>query len=224
MRNAYIYLIIFLSSFGALYAQTSNLPAIPTSTAPAVALSENEILFTDDANEADDTQKPKNTNGFLLLLQAIFSLSLVLALVYGLVYFLKQISSKTTATSNTIQILSSKSLTSSTSLHIVEVENQVFLIGSGDNINLITEFTNQETIDSLRLKSATEKETPQNFIALFKERLNLENLEILKAPRKDFLSNQTERLNNLKNKSLANNGLENEVLGNNNRELDNNDK
>ena len=51
-------------------------------------------------------------------------------------------------------MLSSKSLTGSRALHLVEVGNQIFLVGTAENsVNLVSEILDKETVDGLRLQA-----------------------------------------------------------------------
>ena len=104
-------------------------------TAPAVNDGEGLVTFT-----------------FWDFLRMLLVFLLVIASIYGLIFFLKKIGTGKYEESDLINILSSKSVAAGKSLHIVEVGNQMMLLGvSEDSINLITEITDKETFDSIKL-------------------------------------------------------------------------
>ena len=86
---------------------------------------------------------------------------LVIASIYGLIFFLKKMGTGKYEESDLINIISSKSVAAGKSLHIVEVGNQMMLLGvSDDSINLITEITDKETFDILKLHKGEKGNIP----------------------------------------------------------------
>lgn len=82
---------------------------------------------------------------------------LILALFVGGLYMLFRFIQKKKGTSvsgeTAIKVLSSRSAGGNRMLQIVEVGNQVFFIGVGDgSINLISEISDKETVDWLRME------------------------------------------------------------------------
>jgi flagellar protein FliO/FliZ len=99
-----------------------------------------------------------------------------------------------------IRLLGTRALTGNRALHVVELGNKVFLVGAAENgISLISEITDQETLDTVRL--ATSQAPPQTFQG-FAQFLQ----SFLRAPRKqtgstqdtlDFMKQQRQRLQKL---------------------------
>ena len=118
------------------------------------------ILFPeeDQSTIENDLQEPAapSSVGVADLVRVIIVLAGVVALIYLLVYFLKKFSPLAETEEEQIGILATRHLKKDSSLHIIEVGNQVFLIGSGsNNISLISEITDQETLDKLHLETGT---------------------------------------------------------------------
>ena len=90
-------------------------------------------------------------------LRMILFLGLVIAAIYLFFYFLKRLSGRTAAESGLIRLLGSRSLKGEASVHLVEIGNQTFLVGSG-SANLISEITDKETLDGPKLELAAAPE------------------------------------------------------------------
>jgi flagellar protein FliO/FliZ len=82
------------------------------------------------------------------LVQLIFALGIIIAIIYLLIRFL---SSRTRLTSgNVFQTIGAQSLTNNRSVHMVAVEDKVYLLGVGENITLLDTIEDVELIDRLR--------------------------------------------------------------------------
>lgn len=78
----------------------------------------------------------------------------VIGAIYGIFFLLKKTGSPRFQENKLIRVLSSRNLTNSRSLHLVEVGNEVFLVGSAENnVNLVATITDKETLDSLKLQA-----------------------------------------------------------------------
>jgi flagellar biosynthetic protein FliO len=83
----------------------------------------------------------------------VFFLIIVIVLVWLFIKLLRRYSGNRFGDQDLINLMGSQALTGDTSLHVVEVENSYYLLGASQtNISLITEITEQETIDALKLK------------------------------------------------------------------------
>jgi flagellar protein FliO/FliZ len=83
-------------------------------------------------------------------------LAAVVAVIYGLFYVLKRTGGPKFQESRLIKVLSSKTLSGTRALHLVEIGNQIFLVGASENnVNLVSEILDKETLDGLRLQAAS---------------------------------------------------------------------
>lgn len=119
-------------------------------------IDESTLLF-DDAPAAADGQDfgtaPSLGLGDFVRMVAV--LALVVAAIYGIFFVLKKVSLGSSTDSDLIRPLGSRTLPGNKSLHLVEIGQQVFLIGAADHaVNLIAEITDKESIDQLVLAAA----------------------------------------------------------------------
>ncbi|HTO21137.1 MAG TPA: flagellar biosynthetic protein FliO [Spirochaetia bacterium] len=85
----------------------------------------------------------------------ILVLACVLGIIYLLFWLLRRGAGRRVVENDLIRVLGSRGLSGSRSLHLVEVGSSVYLVGSSDGgVELISEITDKETLDSLRLKAA----------------------------------------------------------------------
>jgi flagellar biogenesis protein FliO len=85
----------------------------------------------------------------------VFFLIIVIVIIWLFIKLLRRYSGNVFGDQEIINLMGSQALTTETSLHVVEVENSYFLLGaSQNNLSLITEIKDQETIDSLKLKQS----------------------------------------------------------------------
>lgn len=86
------------------------------------------------------------------LVKTILVLLLVIAAIYVVMYILRKFSASPIDGSSLIKVVGSKGLMKDSAVHLIEVGNQVFLVGTGSSsVNLISEITDQETIDNIQL-------------------------------------------------------------------------
>lgn len=89
----------------------------------------------------------------------ILVLAAVVGAIYLVFYLLKRSAAGRYNSSSLIKHIGSQSLPGNKFVHLVEVGQQMFLVGTSDNgVNLISEITDKETLDELRLKVAQENE------------------------------------------------------------------
>jgi flagellar protein FliO/FliZ len=136
------------------------------------------------------------------LIRTIVVLLLVIAAIYFVMFLLKKFSTSSIDGSSLIKIVGSKGITKDTALHLVEVGNQVFLIGNGNSsINLISEITDQETIDNIRLNLSSENtEVKGSFSGILSGYLGgskKKKTEDQIKKTETFLRNQRDRLKDL---------------------------
>ena len=91
------------------------------------------------------------------LVRTILVLLLVIAAIYAVLYLLRRFSTSSIDSSSLIKVVGSRGLSKDSAVHLLEVGNQVFLVGNGNSsVNLISEITDQETIDNIRLNLSSE--------------------------------------------------------------------
>jgi flagellar protein FliO/FliZ len=131
--------------------------------------------------------------------RALLVLALVVAAIYLLFHLLKKGAGRKNPENDLIRMLGSRNLTGNRAMHLVEVGKSVFLVGSTDGgVELISEITDQESLDMVRLKAAEE---PAGKRRSFQEIL----ADLLKPAKKSssmndglrFLKSQRERLKKL---------------------------
>ena len=134
--------------------------AAETGEFPVINEEELPVFPAEDAPVAAEEAVPA-TVGIGDLLRVAIVLIAIIAVIYLLVYFLKKISPMAENGEERIRILSTRHLRRDNSLHLVEVGNQVFLVGMGNSsVNLISEISDQETLDSIRLETEAENLVP----------------------------------------------------------------
>lgn len=121
---------------------------------------ERTLTFGDDAEGNEDTAgaQPGSINSFGIwdFVRMVIVLGIVIAIIYVVFYLLKRASGGRFENSPMIRVLGSHGLPGNKALHLVEVGRQVFLIGVGDDsIMLVSEISDQESLDELRLKAST---------------------------------------------------------------------
>lgn len=90
-------------------------------------------------------------------LRMLIILAAVVGAIYLLFWVLRRGAGKKITENNLIHVLGSRSLAGNRSLHLVEVGTSVFLVGASDGgVELISEITDKESLDSVRLKAAEE--------------------------------------------------------------------
>ncbi|WP_162297826.1 flagellar biosynthetic protein FliO [Halalkalibacillus sediminis] len=111
--------------------------------------SENE--GTNLGTEEDENEQAiadSNQSLFLDFVKMIAALALVLGLIYFLLKFLQK-RNRLYQQSKSLENLGGIALGSNKSVQVVRIGNQYFVVGVGDNVNLLTPIDDPETIDEL---------------------------------------------------------------------------
>ena len=141
------------------FAQSDETPE-PEARAGTEQIDETTLLFDTPAGEPDSdgfTSAPAFGVGDFV--RMVLVLGLVVAAIYGVFFVLKKASMGSPTDSDIIRPLGSRTLPGNKSLHLVEIGNQVFLIGAADHaVSLIAEISDKETIDRLVLEGTTLRE------------------------------------------------------------------
>ncbi len=140
---------------------------------------ETELLLNQDvAPDAEVDAATAETElpgvGFGDFVRVVLVLIFVIGLIYAFVWFLKRFTSQKAESEGVINLLSTRPLKGDTALHLVEVGNQVFLIGSCSNsVNLISEIDDPESIDAVKLATSQSPAAAKGgFARMLRDRLN----------------------------------------------------
>ncbi len=125
----------------------------------------------------------------------------VVGLIYLLFVLLKRGARNRYPENQLIRMLDHQALSGSRALHLVEVGNSIFLVGSAENgVSLLSEITDKEGLDTIRLE-LSQKPAPQrrNFSDML---LNLfkpaDNKRISLVDSINFMKQQKDRLKKLR--------------------------
>ena len=133
-------------------------------------------------------------------IRMILILAAVIGVIYGIFHLLKRSGNPKFQETRLIRVLSSKTLTGTRALHLVEVGNQVFLVGTSENaVNLVSEIVDKETVDGLKLQSANvDGNERRNFAAFLGQAFGKANGKSRAAADPTaFLRQQRQRVRNL---------------------------
>jgi flagellar protein FliO/FliZ len=82
-------------------------------------------------------------------------LAAVVGVIYLLFWVLRRGAGKKIQENDLIRVLGSRSLAGNRALHLIEVGGSVYLVGASDGgVQLISEITDKESLDSVKLKAA----------------------------------------------------------------------
>jgi flagellar protein FliO/FliZ len=98
-------------------------------------------------------------------------LAVIVLLIYLLFWLLRKGAGRKVQENDLIKVLGSRTLASNRALHVVEVGSSVYLVGSSEGgVELISEITDKESLDTVRLQAAEEKPaTRRNFQSVLSE-------------------------------------------------------
>jgi flagellar protein FliO/FliZ len=143
-------------STGTQSSATAGAPSSPATTAKT-PLDESQIPLGTTANATTGQVQAAPTSGVTTwdFLRMILILACVVVVIYLLFWLLRRGAGKKIQENDLIRVLGSRGLSGSRALHLVEVGSRVYLVGSSDGgVELISEITEKESLDSLRLKAA----------------------------------------------------------------------
>ncbi len=166
------------------------------------------LLPTEEVEQNLSEDKNLNSSSLVFnLIQMVFALFLILALIYLLLKFLNKrnkIFNKVRALEN----LGGIAVGPSKSIQIVRVGNKLYLIGVGENVQLLEELEDEDLKEEI-IKSYQEQPEfkPENIFSIFQRKSNQEDsesgvdfknlfsneLEKLKQNRKNLMNKHTEK-------------------------------
>ena len=170
-------------------------------------IDESELLWNGEPGEADAEagaeaeDEPGRLNTFTVwdFLRMILILGAVIGLIYLIFWFIKKKGSPSLQNNELFSILSTQAVASNRAIHLVQVGNQYFLVGSGENsVNLISEIGDKETVDEIRLKMSQQepgkkKSFTEMLSGMFGQSSSV-RLDGGVSVKTDFLKNQRDRL------------------------------
>lgn len=201
-KNVLLFLLLAAAVVGSLSAQETE-----ESEAPATntLMSEEDIVFNgQDGVSQNNTAEAVEPGGNLTIwsfVSMVLVLGGVVAAIYGLFFLLKRIAGRGYPDNDLIQILSSKSLSSTRSVHLISLGRRFLLVGSAENsVNLIAEIDDKESRDEIDVFLAREDFSPKkSFRKLIGGLLSggEESGDASVSSSAHFLKNQGERMKNL---------------------------
>ena len=170
-------------------------------------IDESELLWdgeTDDVGaeeDAEEGEEPGRLNTFTVwdFLRMILILGAVIGLIYVVFWFIKKKGSPSLQDNDLFSIISTQAVASNRAIHLVQVGNQYFLVGSGESsVNLISEIEDKETVDEIRLRLSKrepggKKSFKDMLSGMFGQSSNV-RLDGGTSVKTDFLKNQRDRL------------------------------
>ncbi|MFD2925535.1 flagellar biosynthetic protein FliO [Halobacillus naozhouensis] len=149
-RTCAIVIVMFLSlslgyqvhALGPSVSECAKNPELEGCT-PADPDSEND----QNTDGAAVTDSGSDTSIVWNIIKLVFALLLVLALIYGLLKFFNK-RSKSFTKNRTMENLGGLTLAPNKSLQAVRIGEQIFIVGVGDSVEVITEITEQSTRES----------------------------------------------------------------------------
>ncbi len=128
-------------------AETTN-----TGTPQPSAVNEEELAIRDTESPQVELEEGLTTFTVWDFLRMVLVLGGVIAAIYGIFFLLKRVGNPRTQPDSLINVLSTQNLQGNRSLHLIEVGNEVFLVGSADgSVQLISRIEEGETLDAIHL-------------------------------------------------------------------------
>lgn len=190
-----------LFSLGVIYAQQES------SENSNLAVDESTILLNPssqgESTEVDNTATPTVALGIGDYLRMLFGLGVVALLIFLFSKWIKKVTPGGEVATALIKTVASRNLSRDNSLHIIDLEGKIFLLGSSSNggVSKIAEIEEKEIIDKILLK-AGESKAEGSFLDLVKKTLSFDapsnkGSEAESEDNLDFLKKQRERAEKL---------------------------
>lgn len=131
----------------------------PSTTEETTTVDESTLIIeTDPADNGAGTDRLGVFSAWDYI-RMILVLAAVIGTIYLVFFLLKRSGNPKIQENRLIKVLSTKPIAGGKSIHLVEVGNQVFLVGSGENgVSLLSEIVDKETLDGIRLQAASVSE------------------------------------------------------------------
>jgi flagellar protein FliO/FliZ len=187
-------LVLCAVSAGGVFAQDAP---------PDTATDETTLTISGNQEDGAPEDEPLDVFNAWDFIRMALILAAVVAVIYGIFFILKKTGGTKFQETRLMRVLSSKALAGSRALHLVEVGNQIFLIGTSDTaVNLVSEILDKETLDGLRLQAAgTEATERKNFGEILSQVFNKSGIsghvDEKAADAAGFLKQQRQRVKNM---------------------------
>ncbi len=154
-------LVLWIVACAAVYgtAQESSGAADPTEASADEQFAgestpiDESTLILGAPEDAADSSVSVSPFSFWDLARMVVVLGAVVAVIYGIFYFLKKAGNGKYANAEQIRLLGSRMLPGNRSVYLVQVGAQVFMLGGGgDAVTMLSEITDKETVDTLILE------------------------------------------------------------------------
>ena len=158
-----LFITFFIFSIFTLYSQEN--------------INESDLLINSPDTENNQTQTEINNGDLLGTTDYLVVVLVLIIVIIGLYFVLKLVKkiggSRLGIDNDLIHVLSTKALKGTTALHLIEVGNQIFLVGATDSsINRISEITDQESKDMIALNLSVDNEENKTFFQFLSDKLN----------------------------------------------------
>ena len=155
-----------------------------------------------DAENQETIERGTSLNTFSVwdFARMLLVLAGVLGFIYFIFFLLKKAGNPKIVADSTIKVISTQNLETGRSLHLIEIGPQVFLIGSGESsVQLISEITDKETLDTIRLDKSVRSDDNKTFTDTFMGLFKREHIERNQSGSShiSFIQKQRERLKNM---------------------------
>ena len=166
-KVSFIFVLFLVTSFF-IFAQKSENPNNQPQVQESVSNSTDELnssLF----DQWDNEQQQKKSSGaatFWLFIRMIIVLALVIACIYGVMWFLKKQNKIENNDDQFLRQVAKISIGTNKSVQVVTLIDKAYLIGVSDNsVNLISEIDDKELINAMNLYADSQKNTkkPRSF-------------------------------------------------------------
>ena len=152
LSRCFLFIVIMISFSAVLPAQEAGQAE---GQAPDTGTTDETALTFSETGNTGNGEFRQDTSSIWTYVSVVLVLALIVAGIYVLFYFMKKASAVRYGDSDEIRIVSTKALSNTRQLFIVEIGNEFSLVGSGENgVTHLKEITDPETIDRLRLVSA----------------------------------------------------------------------
>ncbi|MDR1315601.1 MAG: flagellar biosynthetic protein FliO [Spirochaetales bacterium] len=113
------------------------------------------LLGEEGAGEAAPEITPLTSFGVGDFLRMVLVLALVVGLIYGVFHFIKKAGGPRDSGMRFIRVLETRPLAGNRHLHLVEIGNEVLLVGSAENgVSLVSQVSDRETLDGIQLAAS----------------------------------------------------------------------
>ena len=117
-----------------------------------------ERAYTFDTQTEGEAQ-PLGNSSIWAIIRMILALALAAGAIYGVVFFIKRSSKKTSDSNPFLKILATAHLGTNRYAHIVAVGSKAWLLGSSDGgVNLIGEIDDKDTVNAMLLEDSKKTE------------------------------------------------------------------